>query len=78
MPAPVIVSGVLPWRVLLCVCLAAGAGVVIVAGVLFALLAQPRQHAGQPRRTASRPRAGKPLHHALVPGETPAGRSEAA
>jgi hypothetical protein len=65
MPAPIVLSNVFPSWVLLWACLAAGAAAVIAVTVLFALLTQPRQGTGQLHRTAPRPRAEKPSHHAL-------------
>lgn len=78
MSAPIALSSVFPSWVLLWACLAAGAAAVMVVTVLFAQLTQPPQRARQPQHTAQGPRAEKPSHHALVHGETPAGRSKAA
>jgi len=66
MPAPIVLSSVLPSWVLLWACLAAGAAAVTGLTALFALLTQPRQRARKPQHTAPGPRAEMPSHHALV------------
>ena len=66
MPAPIVLSSVSPGWVLPWACLAAGAAMVTVVTVLFALLTQSRQRARQPQHTAPGPRALEPSHHALV------------
>jgi hypothetical protein len=71
MPAPIVLSGVVPSWVSLFACLAASAAAVIVVTVLFALLTQPRQ----PHRDSPQPRAEKPSRHALVPPVNSSGRS---
>jgi hypothetical protein len=81
MPAPIVLSSVISSRVLLGGCLAGGAATVIVVAAPFALLTQPPWHAGQPHsRTAiHRDRALTSLRTTRsCPGETPAGRLQAA
>jgi hypothetical protein len=65
MPAPIVLSSVVPSWVLRWACLAAGAATVMVT-VLFALLTEPALRARNLQHTAPGPRAEKPSHHALV------------